>query len=281
MRTLIATDLTAPGASPFPWRALRSAVSPSRQAADPSLGPWATPAGFEFADAADPTDAGSFRVELVDRPRSRKRAGTERPPLPRDPGQRALPAVILPPGARGLPPALADGLTLEVCRACGRVEVAEAAWPHATGPVLLAISQCWRLLQIERELDELDDWIRGHPDGPTRKPARRRDAVARMRRVRTLVSDLVSVEGPLTDPRGYFDSAVDARLYRAIAARIGFRAWRERLDERIEVAEAAIEALVEERRHRQLMVYEVGLELLILLALLLDLGLNLWLLTLE
>ncbi len=282
MRTLVATDLAKPGASSFPWRALRSALASTRGTGiGASAGALATPAGYEFAGTDGSSPLTAYRVDVIDLPQSRRRQPRQHDPGPRHPGHRSLPPAIFPAGDRHLPPGIAGGLVVEIREGHGRVEVAESAWGDASAPTLLAISQCWRFLQIDRELDDLDAWMQRHADGRRSRPARRGEIQARLLRLRTLVSDLVSSEGPLTDPRGYFETPREARLYRAIIARVGLRAWRDRIDERVEVAEAAIEALVEERRHRQLLFYEVGLEVFIFLALLLDLGVNLWYLTVE
>jgi hypothetical protein len=282
MRTLVATDLAKPGAPAFPWRTLRSALASTRGIGTGAPGAsQATPAGYEFVEGDGIHPSSAPRVEVFDLPQSGRRQPRQHDPGPSHPSHRSLLTAIFPAGDRHLSPGLAGGLVIEIREGLGRVEVAGSAWDDAARPVLLAISQCWRFLQIDRELDDLDAWMHSHSDGRRTRPARGGEIEPRLRRLRTLVSDLVSSEGPLTDPRGYFETPREARLYRAIIARVGLRAWRDRIDERVEVAEAAIEALVEERRHRQLLLYEVGLEVLIFLALLLDLGVNFWYLTVE
>jgi hypothetical protein len=76
-------------------------------------------------------------------------------------------------------------------------------------------------------------------------------------------------------------SSDQTRLYRRLARRLELAAWRTRLDERIEILEAALGALVDEQRHGQLLRWEIALESLILLALLADIGIHLALALLE
>ena len=82
--------------------------------------------------------------------------------------------------------------------------------------------------------------------------------------------DLPCFEGPLIDPRGYFASFRAAKLFQALVKRLELDSWRALIDERIEIVEATLEALVEEQRHNDALTCEIGLEVLIFLALLAD-----------
>jgi hypothetical protein len=272
MRVLHAIDLARSSAYDPLWRTLRVASSTPR---DPPAGlppgGLATPGGFWFVEAAGRPVPDALRVDIVPPGAMRGRAADAAGSAPPDPGDRRLPLLIVPPRAtRALVPELRDGLALEVRPRGARVGVADHAWPCVSGPVLLIISQCWRFLEIERRLDDLSARCR---DGTVR----RRGGVGKgLRAVRELVLDLPGFDGPVVDPRGYFASRRSATLYRAFARRLELGRWRDRIGERVEIVEATLAALAEDRRHLDSLAWMVLLEALILLILFADIGVNLY-----
>jgi len=89
------------------------------------------------------------------------------------------------------------------------------------------------------------------------------------------VIDLPTFAGPLIDPCGYFSSRRSATIDRALVRRLELDGWWALIDERIEIVEATLEALVDEERHGVALACEVVLEVLILLALVADIAINL------
>jgi hypothetical protein len=163
-------------------------------------------------------------------------------------------------------PGLKDGLSLEVGYGWARVGLDEVSWPRLSGPILLAVAQCWRFLEVERRLDDLSVWMIAGRVRP------RKALDDRMRDLRAPVLGLPCVEGPLVDPRGNFPTRRPALIDRTIARRLGLGPWRDRIGERVEIVEATLAALVEDRRHLDSVAWAIALEALILLALLADTG---------
>ena len=95
-----------------------------------------------------------------------------------------------------------------------------------------------------------------------------------LRAVRSLGVDLPCFEGPLLDPQGYFATRRAARLFRSLVSRLELERWQAVIDERMEVIESTFEALAEERRHLDSLTWEIVLEVLILAALVGDIGIN-------
>jgi hypothetical protein len=215
-------------------------------------GEWVTSVGYAFAERAAPPESDAPHVIIV--------APDQKPSVPRC-DSRACRRLTLetPEGA----------IVVEVGRSGARVGIETAQWIACTGPNLLAISVCWRFEEIERSLDELTAWTRTQLHGRDRRWTgnRRRELDERFRALHALIVDLPCFEGSLDDPSGYFPSSAETRLYRRLVRRLRLAAWRARLDERIEILESAVDALVEAQRHRQLLHREIALESLILVAL--------------
>lgn len=271
MRTLFAIDLARDGPGGFAWRNLKTAVAAA--GADPR-GPsplgLVTAAGYGFDPAEGPLGPGAMRVEILTPDRSRARAPRELSEGAARCDERSLPAVSLPPARGSERPAFpAHGISLEIGGKWAVVGIEDEEWEAAAGPILLAISVCWRFLEVDHRLDDLAA-LAASPSG------RRAGLAGSIRRIRALGSDLSCCEGSLVDPRGYFPSKAEAALYVKLARGLGLARWRERIGERVEVVEALLDSQVEERRHRDVLALEVGLELLILLALILDIGINLF-----
>lgn len=276
MRTLRAIDLAESPTDAPRWRQLRLATAAPVDGLP--AGCFLTPAGFAFTEGPGGPEANAPRVEILpsDELRTRLRAGSVLSAP--GPEQRKLPIVALhPEGPRSATPVPVGGLVLEVGLRSARVGVDERAWDSIAGPVLLAVAQCWRFREIDRRVDELSNWARdvcaqGRPSVFGRWRARVPDRTGDFQR---LLLDLPGAEGPLTDPRGFFPSRRAARLYRELARGLGLYRWRALIDERIEVLEAAVAELSEQRRHRAAQSSTVVMEVLILLALLADLAINL------
>jgi hypothetical protein len=281
--TLVAIDLAGSEEYGRLWRTLKTAIRVPREFL-PGLpvGGLATPVGYWFSETEERREAGVFRVDVLSPGRAavHPTARTEVATSALD--HRQFPKVLLSAqSARRLSPALTDGLTLEIGSNWARVGVDPSAWSAVATPVLLSISVCWRLIQVVRQLDELTDWARDACGRPARLTgwstilSRRRELGDRLRTMRRLLIDLPCYEGPLIDPRGYFSSRRPANLYRALVKRLELDGWRALIDERIEIVEATLDALAEERRHRDALTCEVVLEVLILLSLVADIAINL------
>lgn len=265
MRTLGVIDLKETGPDTTGWRELRTAIMRSEHSVP--AGSLITPAGFGFFELPAGGSWSGRRVEVLPRKELRGRSAPRSTLDTPSTGQRALPIITLrPDGDRARSSIPRGGLILQVEAGQARVEVDEQAWDLVSAPVLLATAQSWRLLALDRHLDELCIWAR---DASTR-----RGTVARLESFQRLLLDLPSIEGPLTDPRGYFATIHEARLYRRLARALGLPGWRSLIDERIEVVEAALSHLAEERRLRVSVTAALVLEVLILIVLLADLALN-------
>jgi hypothetical protein len=260
MRTLVATDLARAKTVDASWLQSRMGCQSVR------LGEWVTSVGYAFAERAAPPESDTLHVII---------AAPDEKPSPPGCDRRACRQLTLetPEGQ----------IVIEVGRSRARVGIETSQWIASAGPILLAISVCWRFEEIERSLDELTTWTRSQLQGSERRPTgnRRRELDERFRALHALIVDLPCFEGSLDDPGGYFPSSAETRLYRRLARRLRLAAWRARLDERIEILESAVDGLVDTQRHRQLLRWEIALESLILLALVTDIGIHLALALLE
>jgi hypothetical protein len=254
MRTLVATDLASSNAHDVSWYQSRTGCQTLKP------GQWITSVGYRFAEQATAPEADALHVVI--------RAPERKPSAPScDPGT-----------CRRLTLATAGGeIALEVGPSRAGVGIEAAQWTACAAPILLAISVCWRFEEIDRTLDEFAAWTRTRLQGGRGG----RELDQRFRALHALIVDLPCFEGALDDPSAYFASAGEVRLFRRLARRLQLAAWRARLDERIEILEAAVAALVDEHRHRQLLDWEIALELLILVALVADIGIHLALALLE
>ncbi len=280
--TFVATDLTGSEAHGLQWRTLRTATRVS-SGSHPGLpaGSVVTAAGYGFAETQRRPDTAVRRVvvlaDLSEMPPQESNGVAVAPTL----GQRQFPKVFVS-GAyvcKNCPsPAPSGGLELAIVHDCAYVVVDPSAWASVADPVLLTIALCWRLSALVEQLDQLADWSRNACSLPGeslfRGPQRRDELGVRLRALRRLVLDLPCFEGPLIDPRGYFGSVRPARLFQALVKRLGLDSWRALIDERVEIVEAVLESLAEERRHHAALTCEIVLEVLILIALLADIAIN-------
>jgi hypothetical protein len=278
MRTLRAIDLAGSSADATRWRAVRWAtVDSGIELGDLPPGSLITPAGFAFvANGSVAGDAPHVQVLSADELRAQLRTGATLPSPRAD--ERILPIVsLLPESARTPAVVPAGGLILEIGRRVARVGVDEQAWPSVAGPVLLAISQCWRFRDIDHRMEELSTWARTASQRPRSAgiPQFNSRIDQPLQVLRAIVLDLPGTEGPLSDPRGYFANKRAAKLYGEFARGLGLTRWRDLLDERIEIVEAMLADLAEERRHRVSVGSAIALEVLILIALIADLAINL------
>jgi hypothetical protein len=223
----------------------------------------ASPAGYWLVVEESGQDQGRLNVAV----RLDAQAHADGRPLPRV-------AVELD---RMAPNRRATRLEVEVRPDSARLDVDAWAWPLLSDGALLAVTQCWRFSQIDRQLDELEAWLAAEDParpGVLRRLSPRRRAVLRDRDrgLRRLVLDLPHFEGPLTDPGAYLASPQARRAYRVLARRLGLSAWRDRIDERVEVIEASVASAIE----RQSAFDQAALELTIVLAILADLGFHIW-----
>jgi hypothetical protein len=267
MRTLGVIDLKQTGPDTTGWLKLRAATMPSAHSVPAGI--LLTPAGFGFFELPGGASHNGRQVEIVPpRNRSVREASSSASRIPSTEG-RALPVVTLrSDGDRARSGVPRGGLILEVGADRARVELDEQAYDLVAAPILLAIAQCWRFQELGQSLDELCDWAREQSPG--------RETVARLECFQRLLLELPAVEGPLTDPRGFFATVREARLYRSLARALGLPGWRALIDERIEVIEAALTHLAEERRVRVSVTAALVLEVLILIVLLADLAINVW-----
>jgi len=284
--TLAATDLARSEANAPLWRTLKTAVRVSSESyPDLRAGGLATAAGYGFTETGQRLDEGARCVvvgpDLPDL--RRKEASDGGPPQAQAQGQRHLPKVYLSGASACMrnPASAPDGgLKLAIGPDRAYVGVDPSAWSSVAEPVLLSVSLCWRFSAIAEELDQLVNWSRDacvRPGAPWSRGRPRRSELRNcLRTLRSLVLDLPSFEGPLIDPHGYFASSRAARLFQALVKRLELDSWRALIDERIEIVEATLDGLAEERRHQDALLCEVGLEVLIFLALLADITINLF-----
>jgi hypothetical protein len=260
MPTLLATDLARDGDRNASWYQSRAGCQSL-----PS-GEWVTSVGYAFAERAAPPEDDALHVVIL---------ASDQGSSPLDFDRRSCRRLTLatPRGE----------IAVEVGSGRARVTIETSQWIACAGPLLLAISVCWRFAELERDLDEFAAWSRKQlHGGDGRVPRNRgRELDHRFRALHALIIDLPCFEGSLDDPRAYFSSSDETRLYRRLAQRLHLAAWRARLDERIELLESAIATLIDERRHRQMLCWEIALESLLLLALLTDIGITLALALLE
>ncbi len=256
VRTLVATDLAKAATRDDSWRRL------CRVASVAETGPWTTSAGHQFAEGSIAAASMDLHVLVV------------------SPGEMGPCVGAETAAARG-PVRLAtpEGeLVIELDRDRARLRIEPSAWSACAAPVLLAISIGWRLAEIERRLDELSEWSRGQlgRGGELLLGGSSGKALDRCHReIKALILDLPCCEGALDDPGGFFGSRDERRLFRRLVRRLGLDGWRTRVDERVEIVEAAVDSLVDGHRHRQGLRYAAVFECLILAALLADIAIHL------
>ena len=215
----------------------------------------ATAAGYGFTETRQPLDTAARCVvvgtNLPDL-RREKRRGRRAMPAP---GQRHIPKVYLSGASdcmRDPAPAIEGGLKLAIGLDQAYVGVDPSAWPFVAEPVLLTVSLCWRFSAIAEELDQLVNWSRDtcrRPGGSWFQgrlaatslttgsaPSLSRARSALLRRAPDRPSRLLRLIRA-------------ARLFQALVKRLELNSWRALLDERVEIVEATLEALAEERRH--------------------------------
>jgi hypothetical protein len=275
MSILRARDLTVlRGADPL-WRrrsstAVEEACEPYELVAKHGLprGGSASPMGFWIAPAEDWASPPPYRLEVASTPRpgAMIHAGNGVPGVAEG---RCLRAVVAAGRRSGASPEEASGLALEVAGRSARIVFDEAAWPEAREAGLLAVATAWRLEAIDGALDRLTDHARpmlGRRGRPS-WPALHRDAHA-------LILDLPEFEGPLTDPASFVRTREAARVYRRLCRRLGLLAWRDRIDERVEVLEGLLATHAARREHRQAIALQVALEVLIIALLAADVAVS-------
>jgi hypothetical protein len=161
-----------------------------------------------------------------------------------------------------------------------RISVTPDAWTRVSEAVLLIVAQHWRFLVIDELLDEITAWV--HRDlrecGFVNLIRRRRSRKLRAHRctLQGLILDLPDFELLLTNPRASLPPGCPIRLYRALATQLGLKQQRRAIDERVEVVEAVLDALVDSLNHLQSLALQIVLELAIVTLLLIDVGLYLW-----
>ena len=222
--TLVAIDLAGSEEYDRLWRTLKTAIRVPREFFPglPVVG-LTTAVGYWFSETEERREADGLRVDTLPPGQPAARTEVAMPTSALD--HRRFPKVILSAkSTRGLSPGLTNGLTLEIDHNRAIVGVDPSEWPSVATPVLLAISVCWRLIQVVHQLDELTEWARATCERPGRllgRPTllhRRRELGNRLLAMRRLVIDLPCYEGPLIDPGGYFSSRPSARLYRALTS---------------------------------------------------------------
>ncbi len=234
---------------------------------------FASPLGFWFTEADEkalgPSDRNTIRVEAYNAPPPEPR------PLPLGASRRPEQTVRLKP------PSVGDGeLILKIGPSGVRIVTSEAAWKALSEPVLLAIGLYWRFQAIDETLDRLTEAARGDlghatmPGLASLKDHDRLNALARS--VRDLMVDLPHFEGPLTDAFPYCSTELSAQTFEALAEKLHFEDWCERLDERAEAVEDTYEVIGEKLLEFKNFAWEAILEILIVLILLGELALTIY-----
>jgi len=239
--------------------------------------------GFYFAEAPHWSNGSPpFRIEFFERDELRRQTRLRDEPLADGtPAFRTAHARLKLPNGRARSGRSTLPLILEIDANVARIGVDSATWASVGETVLYAVAQHWRLIAIDRALDELSAWARA--DVQTKsglvsaiRPRRAKELRARRSALQQMILDLPDFEGSLTNPRGHFASGRSVQLYRKLCAWLGLAPRRRELDERVEVVESIYDSLAESLNHSQSLAFQIVLELAIVALLLLDVGFYLY-----
>ena len=219
--------------------------------------------------ALAPSDRYTIRFEEYNAPAPEPR------PLPAGTSRRPEQTVRLKS------PHVSDGeLILRIGPAGARIVTSEAAWKTLSEPVLLAIGLYWRFQAIEETLDRLTESARGdlgHATMPGLATLKEQDRLNDLARsIRALVVDLPHFQGPLTDAFPYCSTELSAQTFEALAEKLHFEEWSERIDERAEAVEDTYEVIGEKLLEFKNFMWEAILEVLIVVILLAEIVLTLY-----
>jgi hypothetical protein len=270
IRQIRAVDLT--GAPEY--RRLWKGRSPDDGHDLPQPG-FASPMGFWLTEASDATPPSADGFTIRFEPHGTPAAPSEAKSQSAAPSRRPEQTVRLKA------PLVGDGeLVLRISPSGVRITTSDAAWKALSEPVLLAVGQYWRFLVIEEKLDRLTEEAQAdvaHATMPSLATLRsRRRLTENARAVRDLLLDLPHFEGTLTDPFPYCTTELAAQTYLALAEKLRLEPWCELIDERTEAIEDTYEAVTEKLLEFKNFAWEALLEILIVVILLGELGLNLW-----
>jgi hypothetical protein len=275
MRTLKAIDLLEGLKESTPVEVPRTVERHTNTlSGGPSVTGLLTPMGYWFVEAAEPT-MGSAHLVTVLKPEE----PIARASIP-DVSRAARPQRSGHLGSQnhqGKPLISEAGLTLEILPDSALVVISERDWLELAGVVLTTVAQSWRFFAIEARLDIIEHWSRQNlvnrsTIGHLLARRRRRAFRAKERELQRLILNLPRFEGPLTDPTGSFAAAAPTRLYRRLNRALGLDSWRNHIDERVEVLEAAFATAAERQSSRD----HILLEILIIAAILCDLAFHAW-----
>ncbi len=156
-----------------------------------------------------------------------------------------------------------------------RVEADAATWDLLSEPVLLAVAQYARFLNVDAKLDRLTEAARGDLDHavlPSVGTLRHKSRLASLaREVRALLLDLPHFQGPLSDPYPFCTSERSASTYRTLAEKLHLEEWSEAIDDRAEAVEDIYESATEKLFEYRNFAWEAGLEVIIIVILIAEL----------
>lgn len=276
-KTILVSDLTRDPACRPLWRSGRvDADPPANAPAGLAEHGFASPMGFWLSSPALPTSHAVGGIMITFHAQ-----GDEAPPassIARSPDGTYT---RIPQSLRVKSPNAGEGDVLVTIGPGGaRITCTPAAWKSAAEPVLLGLCQYWRFAAIDAEIARLTEHAHAdldHSNMPGIGTLRAHKRVVQSARdVRSLLLDLPHFQGPLTDPYPFCTTERAAQIYESLSEKLRLEEWCELIDERAEAIEDAYEALSEKLFEYKNFAWEAGLETLIIVILLAELGLGLY-----
>jgi hypothetical protein len=263
-RVIEAVDLTGSPESRRLWRRRRGVAPAAAAAGRPS------PMGFLLTERREPGGLASpWQVRLFV-------PGTE-PAAPdalrSEPGTRPAQTVRIKGAA-----ASEGDLVLTIGPEGAQVVAPVATWNALAEPVMLAVCQYWRFRALDEQLDQLAERAEGDVGHAAMSVPRslwqRRRLLHNAREVRTLLLDLPHFQEPLTDPYPFCTSERSVQTYRSLAEKLHLEEWAEAIDDRVEAVEDNYASVTEKLCEYRNFAWGATLEILIIVILLAELGMQ-------
>lgn len=151
----------------------------------------------------------------------------------------------------------------------------KAVWDKVSPVLLLCLTQYWRCEWLHRQLNVLSQFARSNLSYASLpalfKPKKIKNIVTHDQLYRALAQDLPYFKGPLITPNQYCHTQSMVDIYQAFTEKLKINDWFTQIELRLETVSLVYDVIIEKYMHHKATCYEVGLETIIILILLLDL----------